>query len=203
MQARGTRVTRGVLAAAVATFAAAFSHGVAAGQAPSIVALAGASVLAVVVCVALAGRATPLRLAAAVVLSQAGFHTLFALAPAATGTAGSTHGSHGSHLVITVTTDAVAHVHAPADAAMWLGHAAAAVVTILALARGERAVVALLHSLRLTVRALLGVIAALPALTPARAMPAWPPRFPATTALLPSDLRRRGPPAVRPFSCFA
>lgn len=201
MQARRTRVTRGVLAAAISTFAAAFSHGVAAGQAPSVVALAAASVLALVVCVALAGRSTPFRLSAAVILSQGGFHALFAAAPAATGSAGA---SHGSHISITLTTDAVAHVHAPADAAMWLGHAAAALVTILALARGERAAAALLDSLRLTVRALLGVVAALTVRTPARALPGWLPVFPATTALLPTAVRRRGPPAGRrPFSCFA
>ena len=201
MQARRTRVIRGVLAAAVSTFAAAFSHGVASAEAPSVAALAAASVLAVFVCIALAGKATPLRVAGAVVLSQAGFHALFALAPAATGTVGT---AHGSHAMVTVTTDAVAHAHAAPDAAMWLGHAVAAVVTILALVRGERSVVSILDSLRLTVSALLGAIRALPIRTPARTVPDWLPVSSATTALLPSSVRRRGPPAGRsPLSCFA
>ena len=200
MQARRTRVTRGVLAAAVSTFAAAFSHSVAAREVPSVVALAAASVLAVVVCIALAGRATPPRAAAAVVLSQAGFHTLFSLAPATTGTVASTHGSHS---MVTLTTAAVAHVHEPADAAMWLGHVAAALVTILALVHGERIVAGTLDVLRLTVLALLGAISALPVRTPAQGMPGWLPVSSAATAFLPSSVRRRVPPAVRRSFCFA
>ncbi|MET1017440.1 MAG: hypothetical protein ABWX76_11515 [Leifsonia flava] len=184
-------MTRGVLAAAVSTFAAAFSHGVAASEAPSIAALAAASVLAVFVCIALAGRATPLRLSTAVILSQAGFHTLFTLMPALSGSATVSSGHHG---MVTLTTDAVTHHHGTSDAGMWLGHAAAAVVTILALRHGERAFLAIADTLRLTMRALVGAIASLPVQTPAAAAPEWLPTRSATTSLLPSSVHRRGPP---------
>lgn len=201
MQARHARVTRGVLAAAVSTFAAAFSHGVAASQAPSVMALAAASVLAVFVCIALAGRVTPLRLAASVVISQAGFHALFTLVPATTGSAASSHGHHG---MVAMTTDAAAHVHAPADSGMWLGHAAAALVTILALRHGERAFLAIADTLLLTIRALIGALTVMPVLAPASAAPAWLPIPTLTTDSLASSVRRRGPPAGgRTVACFA
>lgn len=191
MHARRTRVTRGVLAAAVSTFAAAFSHGVAASEAPSIAALAAASVLAVFVCIALAGRTTPLRLGAAVILSQAGFHALFALVPAASGAASVAAGHHG---MVLLTADAAAHVHEFSGPAMWLGHAAAAVVTILALRHGERATLAIADTLRLTILALSGAIVCLPVLTPAATAPEWLPARSATTSLLPTSVQRRGPP---------
>ena len=200
MQARRTRVARGVAAAAVSTFAAAFSHSVAAGEVPSVVALAAASVLAVVVCIAVAGRATPLRVVAGVLVSQAGFHTLFSLAPATTGTAA---GTHGSHAMVTLTTAAAAHAHEPADASMWLGHGAAALVTILALLHGERTLAATLDVLRLAVLALLGAIGSLPVLTPAPGMPGWLPAASAGTAVLTSTVRRRGPPDAHRSSCVA
>ncbi|MET1051488.1 MAG: hypothetical protein ABWX65_02500 [Mycetocola sp.] len=193
MNARQARVTRGVIAAGVSTFAAAFSHGVASAEPPSILALAVASVLAVVVCVALAGRVSRARLAVAVVFSQLGFHALFALAPTATGSM-SMSGHHGP---VTLSADAAAHVHTTVDPAMWLGHALAAVVTIVALGHGERAVAAIVDALRLTVRALIRALVALPVAAGARAVPEWLPVRSATTALLPSVVQRRGPPVTR------
>ncbi|WP_196833190.1 hypothetical protein [Mycetocola sp. CAN_C7] len=192
MQARQARVTRGVLAAAVSTFAAAFSHGVAASEPPSVLALAAASVLAVAVCTALAGRVTRLRLAVAVVLSQLGFHALFALLPTANGSM-SMSGHHGT---VTMTTDAAAHLHTSTDPGMWLGHAAAAVVTILALSHGERSFSAIVEVLRLTIRALVRALVALPVPPVACAAPEWLPVRSATTVLLPSVVQRRGPPVA-------
>ncbi len=200
MQARRARVTRGVLAAGVSTFAAAFSHGVAASEAPSVAALAVASVLAVFVCIGLAGRATPLRLATAVVLSQAGFHALFTLVPSATASTASVTSHHGA---ITLATDAVTHGHGATDAAMWLGHAAAALVTILALARGERAFFSIVDALRLTVRALIGVLTSRPVLTAAPIAPEWPALPSPTPALLASSVPRRGPPTSGRIPSFA
>jgi hypothetical protein len=190
MLARRTRVARGVLAAGVSTFAAAFSHGVASGEAPSVVALAGASVLAVVVCVALAGRSTPLRLALAVVGSQAAFHTLFAALPATSGSA-SQAGHHG---MIVLATDAATHVHATAGVAMWLGHAAAAVVTILALQHGEQVLRSFGTTLGLRLSALVAAIGAVPVAPPGSPAPDWLPVPKRTTALLPFSANRRGPP---------
>lgn len=190
MQARRTRVTRGVLAAAVATFAAAFSHGIAVGEAPSAVALAVASVLAVSICVALAGRSTPLRLAVAVVSSQAAFHALFAALPATTGTV--TQAGH--HGMVSLATDAATHAHASTDVGMWLGHTAAAVVTIACLQHGERVLLGFGATFALAFRALISALVVRPAATPAVAAPAWLPVAAAATALLPFSANRRGPP---------
>jgi hypothetical protein len=190
MQARRIRVARGVLAAAVSTFAAAFSHGVASGEAPSILALAVASVLAVGVSIALAGRATPVRLALAVVGSQAAFHTLFAALPATSGTVMQS----GHHGMVMLSTDAAAHVHGSADVAMWLGHAAAAVVTIVALQHGERVLLAFGATLSLAVRALIAGMGTVPVASPGVPIPPWLPIPDARTTLLPFSANRRGPP---------
>jgi hypothetical protein len=199
MQARRTRVTRGVLAAAVSTFAAAFSHGVASGNAPSVVALAVASVLAVAVCVALAGRASPARLTLAVVGSQAAFHSLFAALPAASGSAMQA----GHHGMVVLAADAVTHVHEEAGVAMWLGHAAAAAVTIAALQHGERVLLAFGATLALAIRAIIAAIGAVPVATPAAPAPGWLPVLERTTALLPFSANRRGPPLRSAALSFA
>lgn len=197
MQERRTRVVRGVLAAAVATFAAAFSHGVAAAEAPSVLALAVASVVAVTFCIALAGRSSRLRLTLAVVISQAAFHALFAALPATTGRV--TQVAH--HGMISLAADAATHAHAATDVGMWLGHAAAALVTIVALSHGERVLLAFGRTLGLALRGLIAAITAVPA-TPAAPTPAWLP-LPAATVLLVSSANRRGPPFGTPTLAFA
>jgi hypothetical protein len=190
MQARRTRVARGVLAAAVSTFAAAFSHGAASGEAPSVVALAVASVLAVAVCIALAGRATPVRLGLAVVGSQAAFHTLFAALPGVSGTA--TQAGH--HGMVVLAANATTHVHESAGVAMWLGHAASAIVTIAALQHGERVLLAFGDTLRLVIRTLISVVGTIPVATPPAPVPGWLPVPRRSTALLAFSANRRGPP---------
>ncbi|WP_411721734.1 hypothetical protein [Mycetocola sp.] len=199
MQARRTRVTRGVLAAAVSTFAASFSHGVASGTAPGVVALAVASVVAVAACVALAGRATPMRLSLAVIGSQGAFHTLFTALPSSAGTA--TQAGHHGMLVLAA--DAATHVHESAGVVMWLGHAAAAVVTIAALQHGERLFLAFSATLGLVLRALISAVGAVPVATRPEPAPGWLPVTAAATALLPFSANRRGPPIRVPSRSFA
>lgn len=194
MRERRTRVVRGLTAAAVSTFAAAFSHGAAAGTAPSVVALAVASVLAVTVCIALAGRVTVLRLALAVVLSQGGFHALFAALPSSSGAA-TMAGHHG---MVSLATDASAHVHAGEDAAMWLAHAAAALVTVLVLHHGERVLLQFAITLLLPLRSVLASISPVLVASAPPAGPGWPPVRGVPTALLPSTASRRGPPLGAP-----
>ncbi len=192
MRARRIRVLRGLIAAATATLVAALSHTLSGESAPGVFALAAASVLAVFVCILFAGRSlSPLRLGASVVLSQLGYHLLFALAPATSGTV--TTGGHHSGMVL-LTTDAATHVHASAGPAMWFGHAVAAVVTIGALLHGERVLLALVDTLRLGIRALLvgraPSIIGRPSLTGVD----WLPVFVASQRLLLSVMRHRGPP---------
>jgi hypothetical protein len=106
-----------------------------------------------VVCVLLAGRRQSLpRLAISITISQFAFHLLFGVGGGPGGAAGAgsavlveTGGHHG-HLLLRELPDAVAGpVHAGHDSsAMWVMHAIAAVLTIVLVRRGERAVVAVL-----------------------------------------------------------
>ncbi|WP_232331324.1 hypothetical protein [Agromyces laixinhei] len=138
---RATQLARGSATAVVALFLAAFSHGVAAGEAPGGVGLAMAGIVALGASVVFVGRrATPLRTSLAVIVSQGAFHVLFGVgAGAATGSF--VVGGNGHH-------EAVAFVggggaapvgHAHADTAMLLGHALAAAATIVYLLAVERA----------------------------------------------------------------
>lgn len=193
MRARRIRVLRGLIAAGTATFVAALSHTFSGDAAPGLFALAAASVLAVFVCIIFAGRSlSPWRLGVSVALSQLGYHLLFALAPAASGTV--TTGGHHSGMVL-LTTDAVTHVHASAGPEMWLGHALAAAVTITALLRGERVLFALFDTLRMGVRALLIVRVAPVVGGEALTAVGWLPVLGARQRVLLSAMRHRGPPA--------
>jgi hypothetical protein len=195
MRARRIRVLRGLVAAATATFFAAFSHSISGAEGPSFFALVAASVLAAVICVTLAGRSlSPVRLAASVLASQLGYHLLFALAPAAHGTVISGTGHHST--MVTMTTDASAHVHASASPVMWLGHTIAAVVTIAVLLHGERLVAALFDTLLLSVRVLLQVLRVVPLERPATPGTDWLPVLAARQRVLLSAMRHRGPPSV-------
>ncbi|KQR26392.1 hypothetical protein [Microbacterium sp. Leaf151] len=191
---RAQRVGRGVAAAAVATFVATVSHASVGSQLPPASNVALALSLAAPVCVLLAGRAMSWwRLSAAVVLSQALFHGILTLDLRGDGIAvGGAH--HGG---VTALFDAAATAHLPAVHAahspwMWAAHALAAVVTILALGRGERAVQAVVRF----------VIAALSMMRPLRglgprtdAVPAAPAPLLLTTPMtVLSPMRHRGPP---------
>lgn len=157
MSTRWTRVVRGLAAAAIATFVAAFSHAAAGGGAPGGVGLALALAFAVVVCVLFTRRSPSLPLlGASVVLSQLAFHLLFAVGSGAGAGVGAgqlapqgVHAGHasmsGSDLLSSgllssgTAPDAGAgtgaHLH---DSGwMWLAHAVAALATIVLLRRGE------------------------------------------------------------------
>lgn len=133
---RAQRAVRGAAAAAVATFVATVSHGAVDSALPSAINIAVALCLATPVCVLLAGRTMSWwRLSIAVVLSQALFHGILAL-DLTGGGAAATAAHHGA---TTMAWDAVAPAHTMHSPWMWAAHAFAAVVTIAALGRGERA----------------------------------------------------------------
>ncbi len=145
---RTSRVARGGAAASAATFAALLSHVTAGGTMPGWLGIVVPWVLACMICVLLAGRALSLtRLSVSVAVSQLLFHTLFvlgAVAPAS-GAASPAH----DHAATTLGSTEMFHVHAvagplAADPLMWLSHAFAAAVTIVALHRAEAAVRVLL-----------------------------------------------------------
>ena len=98
-------------------------------------------VFSFMICVLLAGRSLSLvRLGLSVAVSQFLFHTLFVLGTITPSGISSPH-VHGAPLVLPLT-DAVPEVVA-ADASMWVGHGLAALLTVLALYRGERLILAL------------------------------------------------------------
>lgn len=205
-QSRVIRVVRGLLAACVATFAALVSHVSAGGAVPGWVGILVPLVLSIVVCTLLAGRRlSVLRLALAVSASQFLFHNLFILG---TVSASSTTMSAGHHVHGGVMMPAMEMGPASAassmsgDTWMWVMHAVAAVVTVAALYRGERAFNRLREIAMILVawvRRLLPALVVLPVeasgpLVPTAAVPVRPRCSP-----LVRSAARRGPPLVAAF----
>ena len=148
---RAAQLARGSATAVVALFLAAFSHGVAAGEAPGAIGLVLAGIVALGASVAFVGRrSTPLRTTLAVIVSQGAFHLLFGVgAGAPTGSFVVDGGGHHASMAFVDGAAAGAagaggaaasagHVHA--DTAMLIGHALAAVATIVYLLAVEQAV---------------------------------------------------------------
>lgn len=188
MNARAARTLRGVAAGTVATLVAAASHGLADGMFPGIAGLSLALVFSAIVGIAFGGRRLRLvQVSASVVISQLAFHVLFStMSP--TGSVETT-GHHASTLVAAP----VVHASAP----MWFAHAVAAVLTILAIRHGERA----LAGLRETGRMLLAALTPVASPTPLRL--ARGPRLRTALALGPRPvpqflvaLGHRGPPVA-------
>jgi hypothetical protein len=134
------------------------------------------------------------RLSAAVVLSQTLFHGILTLDLRGDGVAagGAHHGGATALFDATATAGHELAAHASHSSWMWAAHALAAVVTIVALGRGERVVQAIARF----------VVAALSVLRPLRglgprtdAVPTAPAPLLLTTAMtVLSPMRHRGPP---------
>lgn len=141
---RAERFARGWLTAGVSTLVAAFSHVAGGGMQPGVLGVVLALAVAVPVSIALAGKhLSTARLTVAVALSQVAFHLLFSLG-AEGGVGASAEGGHHSALVISTVADgsasgAVGGAMVMGGPTMWLAHALAAVITIVALRRGEGA----------------------------------------------------------------
>lgn len=191
---RAQRAGRGIAAAAAATFIATVSHASVGAALPPALNVAIALCLAAPVCVMLAGRSMSWwRLSIAVVLSQALFHGILALDLRGDGVAATGVHHGGAALLL----DASASAHLPATHAahspwMWAAHALAAVVTILALGRGEQAARAIVRFLVAAVRALRPVHGLGPETDAVLPAPAAPLLTRAMTVL--SPMRHRGPP---------
>jgi hypothetical protein len=199
VNARWTRVVRGLLAASMSTFVAAFSHAVSGGGAPSVAALSLAVAFSSIVCVALAGRGLSLwRIGASVAASQILFHTLFSLIAAPTARATATAGAHSGHDMTAMFSPGSAASDVSIDAAMLAGHIVAAVVTFAAIVWGERAARGLATTAALQLSRLVSLL--LPAHSFVRA-PLRPGRIfrieaPAPLERLLASLWHRGPPAL-------
>lgn len=191
MNPRAARTLRGTAAGTVATLVAAASHGLGGGGLPGVAGLSLALAFSVIVSIALVGRRVPaVRLAASIGISQLAFHVVFSTL----GGAGEVivHGGHHGTVHVTTAAESVTH----ASSLMVLAHIVAAVLTVLALARGERAIIGLRNTARMLLHAILEPA---PTVIP---LPT-PSRRPATAALLvPRPARElvaacglRGPPS--------
>ena len=199
---RAAQLARGAATASVAVVLAAFSHGIAGREAPGAVGLALAAVVALGASVALVGRrSTPVRTAVAVIVSQGAFHLLFGVGAASSGALVVTGAGHHPSLAFVEGVAAVAGQGQTqghpghTDAAMLLGHAIAAALTIVYLLAFERAVWLALGAaarrlvLRLTTTTEpVAMTAAVPAHRPGTTRPGLRGR------LLFAELRYRGPP---------
>ncbi|WP_217183562.1 hypothetical protein [Streptomyces sp. AC495_CC817] len=187
MTSRQLRLVRAASASSVATWLAAVSHTIAGGAAPHPLLVLAVSVLLVPFAAALIGaRASRLRVAATVLVSQCAFHLTFQLLGAPTG-GGLVSGHHHGLLVLGTATAAPLP-----DAPMLLGHAVAAVGTVLLLWRGE----AMVRAVAGWVQALLRRPVVLP--RPLHEAPARGPldlHRPVDTVVA-SSVSRRGPPAL-------
>ncbi|MCU1596848.1 MAG: hypothetical protein JWQ47_587 [Glaciihabitans sp.] len=141
MATRWARVFRGLVASSVAVFVAAFAHVTGGGVMPGLAGLALAFAFCALASIGLAGRqVSRVRLAATVILSQGVFHLLFLMSggmatvlptPTTTGMRMIT-----TQIAVTPSSTGPAMID---DGWMWLAHGIAAIVTIVALAWGERA----------------------------------------------------------------
>ncbi|MBO0596713.1 hypothetical protein I2485_04440 [Nesterenkonia sp. E16_7] len=146
------RLTRGLLAAALAIGSAAVSHTAAGHHMPHWIVLTLALAVSLPVCASLvAVRLSRVRLGAAVVFSQAVLHGLFALFPAAGASDGAAepsgpaaeaaaqtgHAAHDHSLTITAVADSSTTAQVLPDAPMLLAHALAALFTFAVFRRGE------------------------------------------------------------------
>lgn len=189
------RTLRGLAAAALATFTALFGHLAGGGITPGWIGILAPLVLSAPLAILLVGRRpNPVRIMVAVLAAQAAFHILFVLGtPQQVVT---TTGAHHHELL----SFAVVGGGSPAlsvDPAMLLGHALGAALTSLALARGERALHALLALARRAVAAVLPSSVAPPAISVERALvPLAPAAERSPLAVLLRATPRRGPPLV-------
>jgi hypothetical protein len=189
---RKIRLLRGFAGASISTFVALASHVWVGGQMPGMLGVAVPWLLSFMLCTLLAGiRLSATRLSISVLLSQALFHTLFVLG-AITPRGGIAPHVHGA---LVLPADGAA-VIVPEDAGMWIAHGVAALITVLALHRGERLLQAL-AAVASAVVAWLSRVVVVPALPDAPVRPRWAVRAaPSRAEPRLAALRRRGPPLL-------
>lgn len=195
-QARRLRALRGTAAAAIAVLLASTAHTLSGGDAPPLWLIVAVTVLAAPLCVALVGRRRSVpRIAVSVVVAQLALHAAFAAvgtaAPAGPAALGSGH-HHALLLWEAGSSD-------PAAATMNVGHALAALLTVVLLAWGEQLLAAIARGIRRLLRGAPAVFVGHPQTVP---MPS-PRRSRATTATFLRCLSRRGPPAHSAFGITA
>ncbi|WP_313355629.1 hypothetical protein [Microbacterium sp.] len=185
-----SRLLRGFAGASVSTFVALASHVGVGGQMPGMLGIAVPWLLSFMVCTLLSGiRLSAIRLTFSVMVSQALFHVLFVLG------AITPRGGIAPHVHGPLTLPAGSAVLVPEDAGMWVAHGVAAMITVIALHRGERLIQTLIALASAVVRWLTRAVAIAPALPAIPTRPRWVAlTAPRRTDQQLSPLRRRGPP---------
>lgn len=199
-------LVRGSSAAAIATFAALFSHVVGGGEMPGLLGVAVPLLLSLMLCILLAGRKLALaRLSASVIASQTLFHTLFVLGTQNTGAAPQSnmpadhHHGHEMMQMPAGSEHTMTLVHG--DLTMWVSHFIGAAITVFFLYRGEQVIhrlLALGERFVAWVRHRLAVPLRLPVSSsaPARGLVAETSGWTVLSQIHVSTLSRRGPPVA-------
>lgn len=203
VNSRARRAARGWFVAASATVLASLSHVVGGGQAPGLLAIVLALAVSGFVCMALIGpRAGMLRVGIGAVFAQLSLHVLYSVSGSPTPIAGSTGDAHASHSLAPgalagVFGDSGAAVHAHLSAPMLLSHLGAAIITILALRQGARALDGLIDAAVLAWRTLFVPVFSSALERMPQPRPVGVPQSLARTSLVVlSPSRRRGPPVA-------
>ena len=165
MTTRWARFARGWLAALFSTLVAAVSHTLAGGTGPSFVSLVIAMAFAGVTCIALTGKSVSLpRMTVSVLFSQVAFHTLFSTISTSAAAPHLAGGRHHHGAAVALISDGGAPMAHHTDGWMWLGHALAAAITIVALRYGEGAFWRLRDIAALFVRTVFALLPVVPLL---------------------------------------
>ena len=190
MTSRQLRLLRAASASSVATLLAAVSHTLAGGPAPHPLLVVAVTALLVPAAALLIGaRASRARVTLTVLVSQAAFHLVFQMLGAPVAGA-PVLGGH-AHTVDLAALGPVAAVAAP-DALMLGGHVVAAILTTVALWRGESVVRAIAGWMLALLR---HAVAPIPA-AHERPEPLRTALRPLTDPVLTASVTRRGPPAL-------
>ncbi|WP_285114711.1 hypothetical protein [Leifsonia sp. fls2-241-R2A-40a] len=201
MGSRGARLTRGMLASGAAILVAALFHVAGGGSAPGLIPLALSLAFATLASVALTARRLSLwRLTLAVAVSQFLFHALFTLGEGGarfSSAEGVAHLHAGSHPTMTLAAMPAAHT-SDLSPSMWMTHATAVLVTVIALRFGEQAFWGLFDTARVRIHRAADRLVVVPVpVSASAAMPgsAEPARL-RDLGLPLARLRHRGPPVV-------
>lgn len=208
MKDQGLRILRGWIGAFVCTGLAAASHTVADGGMPPLPILGLLLCLSAVVCTALASNKISLvRTSLAVMLSQGGYHGAFALfghQHQVSGILNDTggHTGHAGHVVELSLDPAVtaSSMESVNGLMMPLAHLAAAVLSVLAIRRGELAASAFAEAIFLWVPRLIRFVRAAPATRGKMPLPGIAYRGLVLRDVLRPTLHRRGPPRGSAFA---
>lgn len=194
---RWGRVGRGAVAAFGSVFFAGFAHSLAGGPLPGFAGIALVLIFSVIVGIAFTGKRMPrVRLAAAILASQAMYHWLFgslgtleATTSPVAGTLGHVHNAPVDFGALST----VAHDHGD----MLLAHIAAAMVTFSVIAFGERTTAAAIRAAKALVLSIFPALTDAPlASCPSRLFAhGIQPTTPRQRRVDHSGLRHRGPPS--------